>query len=125
MNPFALPIDGVIATNRRLRDTVHVVLDRGKLEAALARPMASWDGQLLFPTVVQRAAALLDALAMAHAFLDGNKRTAWLSCNIYLNAFESRLCQIPADEAADFVEAMVIHHFDNDVIAVWLTDRLA
>ncbi|WP_198036877.1 type II toxin-antitoxin system death-on-curing family toxin [Nocardia sp. BMG51109] len=115
----------MIATNRRLPNTVHLLLDRGKLEAALARPMSTWDGQLWYPTVVQRAAALLDALAMAHAFLDGNKRTAWLSCNIYLNAFESRLCQIPPNEAADFVEGVVVNHYENDVIAAWLTDRLA
>ncbi|WP_084485482.1 type II toxin-antitoxin system death-on-curing family toxin [Nocardia beijingensis] len=125
MTPFALPVDGVIATNRRLTGTSYNVIDRGKLESALARPLATGFGQPLYPTALQRGAALLGGLAAAHAFIDANKRTAWLSCNIYLNAFNSRLQEIPENEAADFVEALVVCHFGVDDIAAWLAVHLA
>ena len=125
MTQFALPVDGVVATNRRLIGTDFNVVDRGTLESALARPLHTAFGESLFPTPVHRAGALLSGLAAAHAFVDGNKRTAWISCNIYLNAFDSRLEKIPDEEAADFVEAVVVQHHEVDFIAMWLNDHLA
>ncbi len=80
---------------------------------------------MLYPTILQRGAALLSGLAAAHAFVDANKRTAWLSCNVYLNAYESRLQEVPENKAADFVEAVVVCHYQVDFIAAWLADHLA
>jgi death-on-curing protein len=48
----------------------------GKLEAALARPQASVFGEDAFPTLAEKAAALLQSLAIGHPFTDGNKRAA-------------------------------------------------
>ncbi len=45
-----------------------------KLEAALARPQASAFGEDAFATLAEKAAALLQAVVIAHPFLDGNKR---------------------------------------------------
>jgi death-on-curing protein len=47
-----------------------------KLEAALARPQSSVFGEDAFPTLSQKAAALLQAVAIGHPFTDGNKRAA-------------------------------------------------
>jgi death on curing protein len=47
-----------------------------KLESALAQPMATFDGTLLHPSKEEQAAAYLFHICMAHAFLDGNKRTS-------------------------------------------------
>lgn len=49
---------------------------RNKLEAALARPQASAFGEDAFATMAGKAAALLQAVAIAHPFSDGNKRAA-------------------------------------------------
>jgi death-on-curing protein len=48
----------------------------GKLEAALMRPQATVFGEDAFPTLVEKAAALLQSLAIGHPFTDGNKRAA-------------------------------------------------
>lgn len=121
---LCLPCTDVIETNRKLTKSNHAVLDQGKLEGALGRPMHTFGGDLLYPTLLGRAGALLDALVSAHAFRDGNKRTAWLSVNIYLNAFGSHI-EVAKPEAADFVEAVALHEYDVPKIALWFSDRLA
>ena len=58
--------------------------DRGALESALAQPQASFGGQLLYPDVVDRAAALGHALISNHPFIDGNKRVGHAAMALYL-----------------------------------------
>lgn len=52
------------------------VRDRGLLEAAIAMPQASFGGSELHPDIESKAAAYLFHISQAHAFVDGNKRTA-------------------------------------------------
>lgn len=52
------------------------IRDHGLLESALARPLASFGGQRLYPTPVEKAAALAHGVVKNHPFIDGNKRTA-------------------------------------------------
>ena len=48
------------------------------LESAVAQPRASFGGEDLYPSVVEKAAALGFSLVMGHPFVDGNKRTGLL-----------------------------------------------
>jgi death on curing protein len=50
--------------------------DQGLLESALAMPQASFGGQEFHSTLEAKAAAYLFHISQAHAFIDGNKRTA-------------------------------------------------
>lgn len=52
--------------------------DPGLLESALARPLASFEGKPLYPDLLHRVAALIEAIIRNHPFVDGNKRTAML-----------------------------------------------
>ncbi|PSR26706.1 MAG: type II toxin-antitoxin system death-on-curing family toxin [Sulfobacillus benefaciens] len=52
------------------------VLDEGKLEAALLRPLQVVFGYDPFPTPALKVAALIESIITTHPFLDGNKRTA-------------------------------------------------
>ena len=52
--------------------------DEGSLLAALARPYATFDQQELYPTPVEKAAAIFESLIINHPFIDGNKRTAYI-----------------------------------------------
>ncbi|KUM68644.1 type II toxin-antitoxin system death-on-curing family toxin [Streptomyces griseorubiginosus] len=61
-----------------------VVRDAGLLESAVHRPSASMFGQEAYTDLFDKAAALLQSLAINHPFLDGNKRTAWVSCVVFL-----------------------------------------
>ncbi|WP_329615988.1 type II toxin-antitoxin system death-on-curing family toxin [Streptomyces brevispora] len=61
-----------------------VVRDAGLLESAAHRPSAAMFGEEAYPDVVDKAAALLQSLAINRPLFDGNKRTAWLSCMTFL-----------------------------------------
>ncbi|MGW9249332.1 type II toxin-antitoxin system death-on-curing family toxin [Streptomyces badius] len=61
-----------------------VVRDAGLLESAAHRPSAAMFGEEAYPDLIDKAAALLQSLAVNHPLFDGNKRTAWLSCVTFL-----------------------------------------
>ncbi len=60
------------------------VRDPGLVKSAVARPQASFDGQYLYSSIFDKAAALLQSLLKNHPFVDGNKRTALTSAGIFL-----------------------------------------
>ncbi|MFC7218507.1 type II toxin-antitoxin system death-on-curing family toxin [Streptomyces polyrhachis] len=60
------------------------VRDIGLLESAAHRPSAAMFGQEAYADLFDKAAALLQSLAINHPLVDGNKRTAWLSCTVFL-----------------------------------------
>ena len=53
------------------------VRDYGLLESVLARPRAVVFGQDAYPTLDDKAAALLLSLVLNHALVDGNTRLGW------------------------------------------------
>ena len=65
--------------------------DLALLESAVARPRATFDGQDLYPSLFEKAAALLDSLVNNHPFLDGNKRTGITSAAMFLRINGFRL----------------------------------
>jgi death-on-curing protein len=68
-----------------------VVRDAGLLESAVHRASASMFGQEAYTDLFDKAAALLQSLAVNHPFIDGNKRTAWVSCVVFLAMNEVQL----------------------------------
>ena len=60
------------------------IRDEGLLLAALARPHASFDQQDLYPTAIEKAAAIFESLIINHPFMDGNKRIAYLLMRLTL-----------------------------------------
>lgn len=62
----------------------HGVRDENLLESAIYQPYASYGGVDLYPTVFDKAAALLRSLIKNHPFVDGNKRTSIAAAQIML-----------------------------------------
>lgn len=58
--------------------------DLGLLESAVAQPHATWDGQYLHGDLFQMAAAYLFHICQGHAFVDANKRTAYVAAIVFL-----------------------------------------
>lgn len=50
------------------------IRDLALLDSALAQPRATFDGQDLHPTIIDKASALCASLVQNHPFVDGNKR---------------------------------------------------
>lgn len=63
---------------------LHGIRDKSLLESAVANPTTSVFGQEMYPSVFDKAACYLFSISRNHPFLDGNKRTASLSCLIFL-----------------------------------------
>ncbi|MDR0467122.1 MAG: type II toxin-antitoxin system death-on-curing family toxin [Deltaproteobacteria bacterium] len=53
--------------------------DPGALEAAVFRPQSGY-----YSDIVQETCALLESLLINHPFVDGNKRTAFAACDVFL-----------------------------------------
>ncbi|RYF74779.1 MAG: type II toxin-antitoxin system death-on-curing family toxin [Comamonadaceae bacterium] len=60
------------------------VRDEGMLDSALARPQQLFNYGDPPPDLAQLAASLAFGLARNHAFVDGNKRTAAVLCEVFL-----------------------------------------
>lgn len=78
------------------------VRDHGLLQSALARPQASAFGSDAYPTLEEKAAALLHSLARNHALVDGNKRLA-LAATIAFLGVNGRRLTLTNDEAYHLV----------------------
>ncbi|MFH8575936.1 type II toxin-antitoxin system death-on-curing family toxin [Streptomyces zaomyceticus] len=85
MSCVYLSAEDVLVIAEHAVDDQHIVVrDAGLLESAVHRPSAAMFGEEAYPDLVDKAAALLQSLAINRPFLDGNKRTAWLSCVTFL-----------------------------------------
>ncbi len=56
------------------------------MESAVARPFQTAFGKPIFQSVPQKAAALFHSLIANHPFENGNKRTAVIALDLFLNA---------------------------------------
>ncbi|MFI9207666.1 type II toxin-antitoxin system death-on-curing family toxin [Streptomyces sp. NPDC053253] len=81
---YLSPEDVLIIAEHAVDDQKIVVRDAGLLDSAVHRPSAAMFGEEAYPDLVGKAAALLQSLAVNRPFVDGNKRTAWLSCVTFL-----------------------------------------
>jgi hypothetical protein len=56
------------------------------LNGGYTTPQATFDGKDLYPTVFDKAAALLESLVRNHPFVDGNKRVGITATALFCNA---------------------------------------
>ena len=60
------------------------VQGRAKLESALAQPRQTFGGEYLYETIEDKTAAMIWSITKNHPFVDGNKRAALTSANLFL-----------------------------------------
>ena len=77
-----------------------ILVDRSALESAAARPQQSAFGEDAYPDFPTKAAALLDGVVNAHAFVDGNKRAGLGALDLFcvLNGLSFAASDIEAYE---------------------------
>lgn len=98
------------------------IRDRGLIESALARPLASFGDRNLYDSPFKRAAALAEGLVLNHGFVDGNKRTAMYAMAAWL---EREGCVIEAERGGlrDLALAIASHELNTEQVAAWLEKR--
>ena len=95
--------------------------DEGLLESALARPLnLSAYGE---PDVAALAAAYGVGLAKNHAFVDGNKRAAFLAVGLFLGLNGYRLATSQVDATLTML-AVAAGELDEDRFAEWIRGRI-
>jgi death-on-curing protein len=92
-------------------DGIEGLRDGALLHAAAARPFATFGGEDLYTDDFEKAAALFHSLIKSHPFMDGTKRTAFLSA-LYLleNCGYSIPIRFPKDEVIRFCLAVAEEH---------------
>lgn len=111
-----LDLESLLHVARRTLEAEPEVRDHGLLGSALARPQATAFGEDAYPSIHEKAAALLHSLARNHALVDGNKRLA-LAGTIAFYGINGHRLTFTNDEAYDFVIAIAAGELD-DVPAV-------
>jgi len=99
------------------------IRDKAGLEAALARPYMTFDQQDLYPTAVEKAAAIFESLIINHPFIDGNKRTAYVLLRLTL-LDEDLDIDAGQDEKYLMSIAASMGEINFDQIKDWLSQRL-
>ena len=97
------------------------IIDQGQFEALCARPYAFFGGPL-FPTVFDKAAALLEGFAHHQVFEDGNKRTGCLAAISFLNLNDYEL-DISNEEMYKFVMGIANNEYGMEETTQFLKDH--
>lgn len=95
------------------------IRDRGILESALAQPYMSYDGQDLYPTLIEKVAALGFSLINNHPFVDGNKRIghAAIEVTLLMNGYE---IQADVDTQETVILSMAASEMSRESFLEWL-----
>jgi len=97
--------------------------DDGLLDSALARPR----NQCIYEKslgLAPLAAAYGYGIAKNHAFVDGNKRAAFLAIGLFL-AINGRRLQVPQLEAIQTILALAAGELGEDALAQWINAHCA
>ncbi len=110
----------VVLMRDKMRETYYGVLNEGLLRSALARPenavhYEAADG-------LRQAAYLFHGLLMNHGFVQGNKRTAYLALEWFLEANALGSITASDDDIIAMCYAAENAKWAVDQIARWLTD---
>jgi death-on-curing protein len=120
-----LELEELLYVAKRALGFTPEVRDLGLLESALARPRATAFGADAYPSIHEKAAALLHSLARNHALVDGNKRLSLAGAIAFLGVNGVRLT-LSNDEAYDLVMHVASGRLDDvSVIATVLQGSTA
>ena len=97
---------------------IHGLRDIELLESAVFRPQQTFQGVDLYPDFSSKAGALFESLICNHAFVDGNKRTAVVATETFLelNGVEFGPTD---DEFERFTLGVARGEYETEEIAAW------
>jgi death-on-curing protein len=93
------------------------------LESALAQPRMTFSGEDLYPTIVEKAAALGFSLIRNHPFVDGNKRTGHAAMEIFL-ILNSNEIDASVDEQERIILQLAAGELERKAFDEWLRDHV-
>lgn len=98
------------------------IRDAGAIDSALARPvnLAAYGD----PDAASLAAAYACGISMNHGFVDGNKRTAWVTSRLFLADNGYRI-EFNSADAIRIMEDVAAGQVDEDELAAWFRARVS
>ncbi len=98
-----LNLDDVLDLCRKLLGDPPPVRDIGLLGSAVARPQTTLGEEDAYPTITEKAAALLQSLVINHALIDGNKRLGWLATAVFFEINNFSVAHVSNDDVYELV----------------------
>ena len=89
--------------------------DKGLLESALYRPQTGY-----YSDLVEMAAALFESLMNNHPFIDGNKRVAFFSTDVFLRLNGYKLAVEPKAAHAFLIGLFETNSCDLEHLTPWI-----
>jgi death-on-curing protein len=97
------------------------VRDFQALESALSRPFQTFDSVELYPSIIEKAASLLESLLANHPFVDGNKRTGYVLMRLFLKKNGMDIVAVEETKYQFLIDvASGVKRYDD--ILIWLED---
>ncbi|MDO5044542.1 MAG: type II toxin-antitoxin system death-on-curing family toxin [Coriobacteriia bacterium] len=99
------------------------IRDEGLLDSALAMPLQSFDGEDLYPTLIDKASRLAFGLIRNHPFIDGNKRigTHAMLVLLMLNGVE---LLYEDEELISIILDVASGELDERTLRLWIEEHL-
>jgi death-on-curing protein len=113
-----LSVEDVISLHDQLDPSL--IIDRGKLEGAVGRPQASFGGDFLHASIYKQASVMMHGICQAHAFQDGNKRTAWVATLTFLEQNGVTIVDLEPEYMSDYMVEVATHIHTEADTALWL-----
>jgi death-on-curing protein len=99
------------------------IRDLGALDSAIAQPKATFGGIDLYPTVVEKAAALCFSLVQNHPFVDGNKRVGHAAMETFLVLNGTEIAAAVEDQERLMLD-LAAGRLDRTQLTDWLRHHL-
>lgn len=98
------------------------VRDAEMLDSAIKRPFQTFGGEELYPSIIEKAAAIIESILMNHPFVDGNKRTGYILMKAML--LEKKITIIASqNDTYNFVIAVSTGNLKFEAIVAWLKEN--
>jgi death on curing protein len=117
-----LSLGEIVELHRRLLEATGGapgIRDVGALDSAIAQPKATFGGVDLYPTLVEKAAALCFSLVRNHPFVDGNKRVGHAAMETFLVLNGSEIAAT-VDEQERLMLDLAARRIDRGQLIDWL-----
>jgi len=99
------------------------IRDANALKSALERPFTGFGETMFYPSLEEKAGAILESIIKNHPFVDGNKRTGYVLMRLMLMYFGQDI-QATQDEKYDFVIRVASGQLDFQEIVIWIKQRM-
>lgn len=99
------------------------VRDENALRSAIERPFSGFGETEFYPTVEEKAGAILESIVKNHPFIDGNKRTGYVLMRLVLMNFGKDIRATTQDEKFDFIISVASGQLQFEQIVAWIKQR--